>query len=160
MVDVVMADGEASRSAVAPYLCVNGASEAIAFYVAAFGAVEEFRLTEPDGKVGHAQIVINGGLVMLSDEYPDFGARAPAAFGGSPVSLHVRVPDCDAATARAVEAGATLLRPPRDEFYGDRSAMVACPFGYRWHLTARGEPVSPDEMQKRWTRMLEDGANA
>lgn len=137
------------RGAVAPYLCVSNAGEAIDFYAAAFGAVEEFRLTETGGKIGHAQILINGGLVMLSDEYPDFGARAPSAFGGSPVALHVRVDDCDAATERAVAAGATLLRPPRDEFYGDRAAMVACPFGYRWHLTAKGEEVSPEEMQRR-----------
>ena len=154
-----MAD-DVKRSAVAPYLCVSNAAEAIDFYAAAFGAVEEFRLTEPGGKIGHAQILINGGLVMLSDEYPDFGARAPAAFGGSPVALHVSVADCDAATERATKAGATLLRPPKDEFYGDRSAMVACPFGYRWHLTAKGESVSPEEMQRRMTAMYETGEGA
>lgn len=155
-----MPEARMRRSALSPYICVRGAGEAIDFYVQAFGAVEEFRLVEPDGKVGHAQVLFGEAVLMISDEYPDFGARPPGAYGGSPVALHLGVADCDAATERAVSAGATLLRPPKDEFFGDRTAMVACPFGYRWHLNAPGEPVSPAEMQRRWTRMLEGGQSA
>lgn len=147
------------RSGVCAYLCVRGGAEALDFYKAAFGAVEEFRLVEPGGRIGHAQLLFGETVLMLSDEYPDFGARAPAAFGGSPVALHVEVPDCDAAMARAIEAGATELRPARDEFHGDRTGTVACPFGYRWHLSTAKEVVTPEEMQRRWTAMLESSAN-
>jgi PhnB protein len=94
---------------------------------------------------------------MLNDEYPDFGARSPAATGGSPVAFHIMVPDADKAVDRAVKAGATLMRAVQDQFYGDRSGMVACPFGYRWFLAATKEVVTPEEMQKRWTKMLEAG---
>lgn len=153
-----MTDPHIRRAGVSPYICVRGAGEAIDFYIAAFGAVEEFRLSEPDGKIGHAQLLIGDSVLMISDEYPDFGARAPAAFGGSPVSLHIDVADCDAAFARAVAAGATELRLPKDEFYGDRTAMVACPFGYRWHLNATKTPITPAEMQRRWSEMLQSGA--
>lgn len=143
------------RASIAPYICVRGAAEAIDFYVAAFGAEESFRLTEPEGRVGHAELRIGDGVLMISDEYPDFGAKAPPSFGGSPVSIHLSVADCDASAARAEAAGATLLRAPKDEFYGDRSAMVACPFGYRWHLTEAKEEITPAQMQARWTAMLE-----
>jgi PhnB protein len=145
------------RRGIAPYICVRGAAEAIDFYIAAFDAEELYRLTEASGKVGHAELKIGDGVLMLSDEYPDFGALAPASFGGSPVALHLSVPDCDAAVTRAEAAGATVLRPAKDEFYGDRAAMVACPFGYRWHLAGAKEEVTPAEMQKRWTNMLEAG---
>lgn len=140
-----------------PYICVRGAGEAIDFYVTAFGGVEQFRLVEPDGKIGHAEVMFGETVLMISDEYPDFGARAPGAFGGSPVALHLVVADCDTAVNRAVDAGATLLRPPKDEFYGDRVGMVACPFGYRWHLSSGQVKVTPAQMQERWTRMLEAG---
>lgn len=148
------------RRGLAPYICVKGAAEAIGFYVAAFGAKESFRLAEPDGRIGHAELVFGDTVLMISDEYPDFGALSPGAMGGSPVALHLTVDDCDAATTRAIDAGATELRAPRDEFYGDRSAMVACPFGYRWHLSAVNEIVTPEEMQRRWSRMLAGGEGA
>src|SRR5262249_4921535 len=128
---------------------------AIAFYAKAFGATERFRLSEPSGRIGHAEIQIGDSVLMLNDEYPDFGAKSPAATGGSPVAFHLRVEDADKAVGRAVKAGATLVRPVQDQFYGDRSGMVACPFGYRWSLAATKEVVSPQEMQKRWTKMLE-----
>ena len=136
---------------------VHDAKAAIAFYVKAFGAVELFRLVEPAGRVGHAEIRIGDSVLMLNDEYPDFGAKSPASVGGSPVAFHIQVPDADAAVERAVKAGATVVRPVQDEFYGDRMGMVACPFGYRWSLATPKEQVSPAEMQKRWTRMLEGG---
>lgn len=140
-----------------PHLIVRDAARAIAFYVDIFGAIEDFRLTEPGGKVGHAELKLGGGRMMLADEYPDFGALGPAAVGGTPVSLHLYVEDVDAVVARAVEAGATLLRPVSDEFYGDRSAMLLDPFGHKWQLASRRVEVSPEEMQRHWTKML-DGA--
>lgn len=155
-----MPETNAKRAPLSPYICVRGAGEAIDFYVTAFGAVEAYRLVEPDGKVGHAELHFGDSVLMVSDEYPDFGVRAPGAFGGSPVALTLAVADCDAAALRAVSAGATLLRPAKDEFHGNRSAMVACPFGYRWTLTAEIAAVSPEEMQRRWTRMLKAGESA
>lgn len=139
------------------HMTVHDAKAAIDFYVKAFGAVELFRLAEPAGRVGHAEIRIGDTVLMMNDEYPDFGARSPGSIGGSPVAFHIAVPDADEAVERAVAAGATLVRPVQDQFYGDRSGMVACPFGYRWFLAATKEIVSPDEMQKRWTEMLESG---
>jgi len=139
------------------HITVHDAKEAIAFYGKAFGATEMFRLSEPSGRIGHAEIKIGDSILMLNDEYPDFGAKSPAATGGSPVAFHIRVADADQAVDRAVKAGATLVRPVQDQFYGDRSGMVACPYGYRWFLAAAKEVVSPDDMQKRWTKMLEAG---
>ena len=147
-----------ARQTLRAHMTVHDSTAAIAFYAKAFGAVEAFRLVEPgSGKVGHAEIRIGDSILMLNDEYPDFGARSPAATGGSPVAFHIQVADADKAVDRAVKAGATLVRPVQDQFYGDRSGMVACPFGYRWVLAASKETVSPAEMQKRWTEMLEGG---
>ncbi|MFN4014640.1 MAG: VOC family protein [Reyranella sp.] len=146
-----------SNQTLRAHMTVHDARTAIDFYAKAFGAVELFRLVEPAGRVGHAEIRIGDTVLMMNDEYPDFGARSPGAIGGSPVAFHIVVPDADAAVERAVAAGATLVRPVQDQFYGDRSGMVACPFGYRWFLAAPKEVVSPEEMQKRWTKMLESG---
>ncbi len=137
-----------------PYLVVRGAAQAIDFYGRAFGAVEDFRLSEPGGKVGHAELLLGGGRLMLADEYPDFGALGPAAVGGTPVTLHLYVPDVDAVMARAEALGATVLRAAKDEFYGDRSGMLLDPFGHRWQIATRGAPVSPEQMQQRWNAML------
>jgi PhnB protein len=148
---------KAASQTLRAHATVHDAKAAIAFYVKAFGAVELFRLVEPAGRVGHAEIQIGDSVLMLNDEYPDFGARSPASVGGSPVAFRIEVPDADAAFERAVKAGATVVRPLPDEFYGDRMGMVACPFGYRWSLAMTKEQVSPAEMQKRWTKMLEGG---
>ena len=146
--------GQTQKGAVAPYICVRGAAEALDFYKHAFGAVEDFRLSYPDGRVGHAQIYIYGQVLMLADEHPDFGVMAQPHFGGSPVTLHVSVDDAEAATARAAAAGCTLLRAPREEFFGARVAQVACPFGYRWNLHQMVEDVAPEELQRRWKAMI------
>ena len=148
---------KAPQQTLRAHATVHDAKAAIAFYVKAFGAVELFRLVEPAGRVGHAEVRIGDSVLMLNDEYPDFGAKSPASVGGSPVAFRIEVADADAAFERAVKAGATVVRPVQDEFYGDRMGMVACPFGYRWSLAAPKEQVSPAEMQKRWTRMLEGG---
>ena len=139
---------------VTPHLVAQDAAAALAFYVRAFGAVERYRLVEPSGKIGHAELSIGDAVVMVCDEYPDFGAVSPAAYGGSPVKLLVYVDDCDAVVARAVEAGATLLRPVKDQFHGDRSGMVVDPAGFTWTIATRREEVSPDEMQRRFTAAL------
>ena len=150
---------KAASQTLRAHATVHDAKAAIAFYAKAFGAVELFRLVEPAGRVGHAEIKIGDSVLMLNDEYPDFGANSPASVGGSPVAFRIEVPDADAAFDRAVKAGATVVRPLQDEFYGDRMGMVACPFGYRWSLAMTKEQVSPAEMQKRWTKLLE-GAKA
>lgn len=93
-------------------------------------------------------------MVSVSDEYPDYGCLSPLSIGGTPVKFQLYVPDVDAAIARAVQAGATLVRPLRNEFYGDRTGTVADPFGYSWQLSSRIETVSPSEMQARWDRAM------
>jgi PhnB protein len=138
-----------------PYLVVQGAAQAIEFYTRAFGAEEHYRLTEPSGKVGHAELSIGGTRIMLADEYPDFGALSPPSVGGSPVTLHLFVDDVDAVVAHAVELGATLVRQVKLEFFGDRSGLLVDPFGHRWHLATRVEVVAPAEMQRRWSQMFE-----
>lgn len=140
-----------------PYLIVKGAAEALDFYKQAFGAVEEMRLTDPSGRIGHAEIRIGQSHLMLADEHPEFGALGPATLGGSPVTLHLEVADADAAADRAVAAGATLLRPVADKFHGNRSAMVADPFGHKWFLSAEIEAVSAEEMQRRYDRLNAGG---
>lgn len=139
---------------VTPYLCVKDAARAIGFYTKAFGATELFRLAEPSGKVGHAEIKIGDAQLMLSDEYPDFGALSPLSVGGCPIVLHLYVDDVDSFVDRAVKAGATLLRPVKDEFYGDRTGQIADPFGYKWMVATQKESVTPQQMQERWSKML------
>jgi PhnB protein len=143
------------RPTLTPYVIVNGAAKAIAFYTQAFGATEVFRLTEPHGdRIGHAELRIGDALLMLADEYPDFGALGPLSVGGSPVTLHLYVEDVDGVVERATAAGATVVRPVKDEFYGDRAGLIADPFGHKWHLATRKEDVSPQEMQQRWSAMV------
>jgi PhnB protein len=144
----------ANELTLTPYIVVKDAGRAIRFYVDAFGAVENYRLTEPGGKIGHADLRIGDGQLMLADEYPDWGALSPASVGGTPVSLHLYVVDVDAVVKHATDLGATVLRQPKDEFFGDRSAMIMDPFGHRWHLATHKEDVAPAEMQKRWSQML------
>ncbi len=136
-----------------PYLIVKDARRAIGFYEKAFGAKELYRLSEPSGKVGHAELRVGRAHFMLADEYPDFGALSPVTIGGTPVTLHLYVRDVDAVVARAKKAGATVLRPLANEFFGDRVAMLADPFGHKWHLASRREVVTPKQMQRRMDEM-------
>ena len=138
---------------VTPYLAIDGASAAIDFYKKAFGATERMRMGGPGGKIGHAEIEIEGGLIMLADEYPDMDFRSPKALGGSPVTVHMYVADVDAFCARAAAAGATVLRPVADQFYGDRSCQLKDPFGHTWSFATHVEDVSPEEMQKRAAKL-------
>lgn len=136
------------------YLCVNDADAAIEFYASAFGARELFRLTEPGGRIGHAELDFDGKVVMLSDEYPEYGVLSARSIGASPVTIHLHVDNADAVIAAAVQAGATLEREPEDAFYGERSGVVRDPFGHRWDIGHRIEEVTPEEIQRRYTRLL------
>ena len=148
-----MSDVLAPQSVIA-HLVVHDAAGALAFYTRAFGARELYRLTEPSGKIGHAEIVIGSSRVMLADEYPDFGAISAAAIGGSPIKLLIYVADVDAVMRQALAAGATELRPVKNQFHGDRSGLVLDPFGLSWTIATHVEDVTPDEMQRRFSAAL------
>jgi PhnB protein len=133
---------------VTPYLTLDGAAEAIRWYEEAFGA--ETVLTMPMGdKMGHAEIRIGDSVIMLSDEWPDYGMLGPKARGGPTSSLMIYVEDSDAAFDRAVKAGATVERPVEDQFYGDRSGTLIDPFGHRWTISTHVEDLSEEELQRR-----------
>ena len=134
---------------VTPYLIVKGADRAIEFYRRAFGARELYRMAQPDGRVGHAELEIGDSRVMLADEHPEIGARSPQSIGGSPVTIHLYVEDVDATVARAVEAGARVHRPVADQFYGDRNGGITDPFGHVWFVATHKEDVPPDELERR-----------
>jgi PhnB protein len=145
-----MSDSSSAYPLLSPYLAVREASQAIEFYTAAFGACERFRLTDPNsGKVGHAEMIVNGSLVMLSDEYPGHNT-APATLGGSPVTFSLMVDDVDAWVERARAAGAIIKMEPQNTFYGHRSAVIVDPFGHQWMVQREVEKVSTAEMQRRW----------
>ena len=137
-----------------PYLSVKDAPRAIDFYVRAFGAVETLRLVDPGGRVSHAEIEIDGVRLMLAEEHPEIESVGPQTLGGTTVSLMIYVADVDALTERAVAAGAALLRPVSDQFYGDRIALLRDPFGHKWTLTSRIEDVSNEEMTRRYAEMI------
>ena len=134
---------------VTPYLIIKNAAAAIEFYKKAFGAMELFRMDQPNGKIGHAEIKIGDSPIMLSDEFPEMGYRSPQSLGGSPVSIMLYVDDVDAVVNRATTAGAKLDRPVEDKFYGDRTGSLTDPFGHIWHVGTHKEDVSPEEMEKR-----------
>lgn len=136
------------------YLCVADAAAAIDFYARAFGATEKFRLTEPGGRIGHAEMDFGGATIMLCDEYPECGIRGPQRGAPTSVTLHLHVDDADEAIARAVAAGATLEREPSDAFYGERGGSVFDPFGHRWLIGHSIEDVSPEEMQRRYDELM------
>jgi PhnB protein len=136
-----------------PYLCVGGASDALEFYEKAFGAEERMRMDAGEGKIGHAEIKIGDALIMLADPYPGIGFRSPKELGGTPVHVVIYVEDIDAFAKRAVAAGATVRRPVRDEFYGDRTGQFEDPFGHQWTFSTHVQDVSPEEMKKRMGEM-------
>jgi len=136
-----------------PYLCVRDAAKAIAFYSSVFGAAEKLRLVEGGGRIGHAELDFNGTILMLSEEYPEYGINGPEKIGGTPVTIHLHVDDADAVIRQAVDAGATLERPPQDQFYGERSGCFRDPFGHRWNIGHHIEDVSAEEMQRRFTEL-------
>ena len=142
------------------YLCVDDADRAIAFYRDAFGATELFRLVEPGGRIGHAEVSLGGHTLMLCEEYPECGIRRPDPAAAASVTLHVHVDDADAVVERALAHGATLLMAPEDMFYGERSGVVRDPFGHRWNIGHSIEEVTPGEMQRRLERIAGTGPAA
>jgi PhnB protein len=140
---------------VTPYLCCRGAAGAIDFSRDVLGAVERMRMPgdTPD-TVGHAELEIGDGLVMIADEFPDHGFLSPKAIGGTPVTIHVYVTDADAVFAKAIARGATATREVENQFYGDRSGQFEDPFGHRWNVASHVEDVSEEEMAKRMAEMM------
>ena len=137
-----------------PYLHVRGAAQALDFYARAFGAKEKLRLTEPSGRIGHAELDFGGMTLMLADEFPEYGIRGPQSIGGTSFTIHLHVENADEMIRRAVQAGATVEQEPRDQFYGERSGCIRDPFGHRWNIGHHIEDVAPAEMQRRYTALL------
>ena len=131
-----------------PFLTVRNAARAIEFYKQAFGAQERGVAKGPDGKVMHAELKIGDSVIMLSDEYPEFGSLSPQSVGGSPMGLHIYIENVDAAFDRAVKAGAQVEMPVMDQFWGDRYGKLKDPFGHKWSIATHVKDVSADEMKR------------
>jgi PhnB protein len=140
---------------VTPCLIMQGAAKALAFYTQVFGATERMRFPGPDGTVAHAEIQIGDSVVIIEDESPEQGRKAPPPGGitGSPSSLFIYVEDVDAVVVRAVELGATLQRPPQDQFYGDRDGHIVDPFGHGWTIATHVEDVASEELVRRMAEL-------
>jgi PhnB protein len=143
---------------VTPHLVCAGALDAIAFYTQAFGAVEIGHMPMPDGRIAHAEIRIGDSRIMLAEHMPEYGSRDPRALQGTPVYLHLYVPDADAAWDQAIAAGAKPVMPLADMFWGDRYGQVEDPFGHRWSIATRVREPSIDEMRQAMGAMEEQRA--
>lgn len=141
---------------VTPYLACADAAQAIAFYKKAFGAKELLRVPGPGGKIGHAELRIGDSRVMLADEYREMDFLGPLSRGGSAVHLHIYMPNADKIVERAVKAGARVVQPLEDKFYGDRTGSVQDPFGHVWHIATHVEDVPPRELKRRAEKMMKD----
>ena len=139
---------------VTPYLCCRNAGAAIDFYQKAFGATELMRMGAPGEKIGHADLQIGDSHLMLADEFPEMGFLSPQTVGGSPVMIHLYVEDADATTSRAVAAGAKVVKPVEDQFYGDRGGQLDDPFGHKWYVSTRKEDLSFEEVKQRAAKMM------
>jgi uncharacterized glyoxalase superfamily protein PhnB len=148
----------AGMSVVTPHLVIAGAAEALDFYVRALGAVEEFRMPGPDGKLMHGQMRIGGNAIMLGEEAPEWGILGPKTLKGSPVYIHLYVDDADAFVARAVKAGAKVTMPVADMFWGDRYGKIQDPFGHNWSIATHVRDVSPAEMMEAMKNMPKEPA--
>ena len=144
-------------NSITPYLIVKGAAQAIDYYKKVFGATEVFRMDQPDGRVGHVELKIGDSHVMLADENPAMGQghASAATIGASPVSLYLYIPDVDRVVDRAIAAGAKLLKPVQDQFYGDRSGFIQDPFGHLWGVATHVEDVSPHELEERAKKAMQ-----
>ncbi len=138
---------------VTPYLIIKGAAKAIDYYKNVFDAKVVVRMDGPNGTVGHAELQIGDSRIMLADENPQMGNRSAESIGGSPVSLYVYLPDCDKVVDKAAAAGAKVLKPVADQFYGDRSGFIQDPFGHLWGIATHKEDVSDAEMKERMKKM-------
>ncbi|MFC5185504.1 VOC family protein [Actinomadura harenae] len=147
---------ERYRYAAVPHVMVDGAAEAIRFYGEAFGGEELFRIAAPEGQIIHAEVAIQGSVIMVGDADGPF--RAPTASGGSTVGIHVYVDDVDTFSAQAVRAGAEVLQPPTDMFYGARQVMLRDPFGHLWVFLTHTEDLSSEEIARRGTELFKASA--
>src|SRR5215207_7464861 len=137
-----------------PYLAVENAAEAINFYTRAFGATERVRMSAPGGSIGHAELQIGEAVIMLSDPFPQSSTTPPSKLGGTSVSVMLYVEDVDAFVGRAVDAGATIVMPVEDQFWGDRFGSITDPFGHNWSIATHVEDVPPEEMAERAERAM------
>lgn len=143
------------HEAVTAYLTVKDAAKAIDFYVRVFGATELMRLADASGRIGHAELKIGNGILMLADEHPEFGRKGPApGAGAGPVGMHLYVNDVDMVFKKALAAGGSEVRPPKNEFYGDRAATFMDPFGHRWMISTHVEDVTQTEIKHRYDEMV------
>jgi uncharacterized glyoxalase superfamily protein PhnB len=140
--------------AITPHLVCAGAAAAIEFYKKAFGAEELVRLAGPNGKLMHASIKIGNASVMLVDELPEWGSSSPLTLGGSPVTIHLYVPDVDAFVTRAVKAGAILRMPVEDMFWGDRYGIIEDPFGHKWSVATHQRDMSTHEIEEAMKKFM------
>ena len=140
----------AGYSSITPYLIIKGAAAALEFYRKVFGAEQTLRLDGPDGRVGHAEIRIGTSNIMLADEPPQSpDTRSPESLGGTPVGIMLYIADVDSIVDLALAAGATLIRPVKDQFYGDRLGSIRDPFGHIWHIATHIEDLAPEELARR-----------
>jgi PhnB protein len=142
---------------ITPQLVVSGVAAAIEWYSQALGAHELLRNAAPDGRIMHSELLLGDSRFFVVDEFPE-SMRSPATLGGTPVTLHLYVPDVDALFSRATDAGATVLMPVADQFWGDRYGMLSDPFGHRWSIASRIEDLSPTALHERaesWSRQQE-----
>jgi len=133
---------------VTPYLTVRDAGRALEFYKQAFGAKEKGAMKGPDGKIMHAEIVIGDSIIMLADEFPEYGSLSPQSIGGSPAGLHIYVEDVDSSFDRAVKAGANVEMPVADMFWGDRYGKLRDPFGHKWSIGTHKADLSSEEIER------------
>jgi PhnB protein len=136
-------------STISPYLAVDDAAEAIAYYKKAFGAEETVRMDAPDGKIGHAELKIGDSHVMLSDPFPQASTTPPRELGGTSASIFMYVEDVDAVVQKAVDAGATVTMEVEDQFWGDRFGSITDPFGHIWSIATHVEDLTPEEIDER-----------
>jgi PhnB protein len=142
------------------YLFIKDAAGAIEFYKKVFGAAEIMRMAGPNGQIMHAELRIGDSVVMLSDENPQMGAVSPQSLGGTASGINVYIADVDSVVQKAVDSGAKLVRPVKDQFYGDRSGTLIDPFGHMWSVATHVEDVSPEEMRKRAAATMSQAAGA
>jgi PhnB protein len=142
---------------VTPHLVCDGAADALAFYAQAFGAVEQGRMEGPGGKIMHAQMTIGDSHIMLADAFPEYGSRGPLALQGTPVVIHLYVPNADATWEQALAAGAKPVMPLSDMFWGDRYGQVVDPFGHRWSIATHQRDMTPEQMQQAMQEAMTQG---
>ena len=140
---------------VSAYLRVHNAEAAIVFYTEVFNAIEIFRLIEPSDRVGHAELQFGPAIIMVSDEYPELGIMSPMSIEGTSVGIYLQVDEVDKLYERALNAGATSLQEPADQFFGERMAKLRDPFGHEWLLAQKTEELSAVEMQERFDALFQ-----